>query len=289
MLLDGAWGTELQKVGLSPGEIADGWNLNRADRVARVARSYVDAGSAVILTNTFRANRVTLAGHELEPKVKDINFAGVQISRSASAGRASVFASMGPTGKLLMTGDITEEEVSAAFAEQAEALAQGGADGILIETMSDLAEATIALKAAKATALPIAVSMVFDSGKNQDRTFTGVTPEQAAKELTEADADIIGANCGRGIEAFVDLCRRLRANTDRPIWIKPNAGLPRATGDSIVYDTTPDFFAGQVPSLIAAGATFIGGCCGTSPEFIRAMSRLQDVHFAPHEAQANQL
>jgi len=288
VLLDGAWGTELQKMGLSPGEIADGWNLTHPDRVAQVARSYVEAGSAAILTNTFRANRVTLAGHELASKLKEINRAGVQISRSAAADRASVFASMGPSGKLLMTGDITEDEVFAAFAEQAESLSRSGADAILIETMSDLTEATIAVKAAKATGLPIAVSMVFDSGKNQDRTFTGVTPEQAAKALTSAGADVIGANCGKGIEAFLDVCRRLRATTDLPIWMKPNAGLPRAIGESIVYDTTPESFASHMPSLIAAGATLIGGCCGTSPEFIRAMStRLRDRDLAPHEAQAN--
>lgn len=288
VLLDGAWGTELQKMGLSPGEIADGWNLTHADRVAKVAQSYVEVGSAAILTNTFRANRVTLAGHELASRLKEVNRAGVQISRSATAGRAWVFASMGPTGKLLMTGDIAEDEVFAAFAEQAQSLAQAGPDALLIETMSDLAEATVALKAARTTGLPIAVSMVFDSGKNQDRTFTGVTPEQAARELTVAGADIIGANCGKGIEAFLDVCCRLRAATDRPIWMKPNAGLPRAIGESIVYDTTPESFASHIPPLIAAGATFIGGCCGTGPDFIRAMStRLRDRDLAPHEAQAN--
>lgn len=273
ILADGAWGTELQKIAFAPGEIADGWNLSHPERVEEVARCYVEAGSAIILTNTFRANRIALAGHELARRVKDLNRAGVEISRRAAGNRAYVFASMGPSGKLLMAEEIGEEELHAGFAEQANSLAEGGADALVIETMSDLAEAGIALEAAHATGLPVVVCMVFDSGKNQDRTLTGVTPEQAAKELTERGADVIGANCGRGIDAFLDVCRRMRAVTDRPIWIKPNAGLPRIAGDSVVYDMTPEAFASHVPLLIEAGAAFVGGCCGTTPRFIRAMSQ----------------
>ena len=273
ILTDGAWGTELQKLGLAPGEIGDGWNLFHPERVAEVARSYVEAGSAIILTNTFRANRVALAGHELAAKVKELNRAGVEISRRAAGNQARVFASMGPSGKLLVAEEIGEHELHDAFVEQANALAEGRPDALVIETMSDLAEAGIALDAARATGLPVVVCMVFDSGKNQDRTLTGVTPERAAKELTERGADVIGANCGKGIDAFVDVCRRLRAGTDRPIWIKPNAGMPRLAGDSVVYDTTPEAFASHVPDLLEAGAAFIGGCCGTNSQFIRAMAQ----------------
>jgi len=273
ILTDGAWGTELQKLGLAPGEIADGWNISHPERVVEVARSYVEAGSAIILTNTFRANRVALASHELARKVKELNRAGVEISRRAAGNRAHVFASIGPSGKLLMAEEVSEEELHSAFEEQANALAGGHPDALVIETMSDLAEATIALDAALATGLPVVVCMVFDSGKNQDRTLTGVTPERAAKELSERGADVIGANCGKGIDAFIDVCRRLRASTERPIWIKPNAGMPRLSGDSVVYDTTPEAFASPVPLLLEAGAAFVGGCCGTNPQFIRAMAQ----------------
>jgi methionine synthase I (cobalamin-dependent) len=273
LLTDGAWGTELQKMGLVPGEIADCWNISHPEKVAAVARSYVEAGSSVILTNTFRANRVALEGQDAATKVHALNRRGVEISRSAAGHQAHVFASMGPSGKLLMMEEITEKELFDAFAEQASALAEGGAEALVIETMSDLAEAGIALDAAKATGLPVAVCMVFDSGKDQDRTLTGVTPERAAKELTARGADVMGANCGKGIDRFTDVCRRLHASTDCPVWIKSNAGLPRVTGDTIVYDITPQKFASHVPRLVSSGASFVGGCCGTTPQFVRAMSQ----------------
>jgi len=273
VLTDGAWGTELQSMGLVPGELADGWNLSHPERVAAVAKSYVEAGSAVILTNTFRANRVALRHHESRGMVRELNRAGVEISRSAAGKHARVFASMGPSGKLLAAEEITVQELQEAFAEQANALAECGPDALVIETMSDLEEAGIALGAAKATGLPVVVCMVFDSGKNHDRTLTGVTVERAAQELSAGGADVVGANCGKGIDAFIEICRRLHASTDRPVWIKPNAGLPRVAGEAVVYDMTPSGFAGHVPPLVSAGATFVGGCCGTTPQFIRAMSQ----------------
>jgi 5-methyltetrahydrofolate--homocysteine methyltransferase len=272
VLTDGAWGTQLQRLGLAPGEIGDAWNLSQPEKVESVGRSYVDAGSALILTNTFRSNRLALRGHELASQILKLNLAGVEISRRAAGDRACVSGCIGPSGKLLIAGETTDKELRLAFDEQVQALAQAGSDALVIETMSDLQEACIALDAAKPTGLPVVVCMVFDSGKNQDRTLTGVTPEQAAEELTSRGADVIGANCGKGIEAFVDICRRLRAATDRPIWIKPNAGLPKLAGDSVVYETTPEEFASHVPRLLAAGANFIGGCCGTDPRFISAVA-----------------
>ncbi|MGD0537264.1 MAG: homocysteine S-methyltransferase family protein [Verrucomicrobiota bacterium] len=273
VVTDGAWGTELQARGLATGEFPDGWNLTHADCVAEVAQAYVAAGSRVILTNTFGANRVRLAGHALADQVVEINRRGVQISRRAAADRACVFASLGPSGKMLMTGETTEDELAAAFAEQARAVADGGVDAIVIETMSDLAEAKLALAAAKATGLPVVACMVFDAGKDKDRTMMGATPEQVARELTDAGADVIGANCGVGIERYVPVCRRLKAATDRPVWIKANAGLPAMVNGRIVYQTTPEVFASHVPELVKAGASFIGGCCGTSPAFIRAVKQ----------------
>lgn len=273
VLTDGAWGTELQKMGLAPGEIGDAWNLAHPEKVTAVARSYVDAGSRVILTNTFRSNRVALQNHHHASRLKEMNRAGVEISRSAAAQRAMVFACIGPSGKMLMAEEISEQELADAFGEQAQCLAEAGPDALVIETMSDLTEAGIALNAAKQTGLPVVVCMVFDSGKEQDRTLTGVTPERAAKELTARGADVIGANCGKGIDGFLGVCRRLHAATTLPIWIKSNAGMPRLSGDSIVYDMTPEAFARHLPSLISAGASFIGGCCGTDPMFIRAMEQ----------------
>jgi 5-methyltetrahydrofolate--homocysteine methyltransferase len=271
VVTDGAWGTELQARGLALGEFPDAWNLAHPARVAEVARGYVNAGSRIILTNTFGANRVRLGNHELAGKVVAINRTGVEISRRAAEDRACVFASMGPCGKMLMTDDISRDELRAAFDEQACALADGGADALVVETMSDLDEAILAVAAARATGLPVVACMVFDSGQHKDRTMMGQTPEQAAAVLTEAGADVIGANCGQGIAAFVSICRRLRVATDRPIWIKPNAGLPQIADGRTIYHATPASFASHVPALIEAGASFIGGCCGTNPDFIRAV------------------
>ena len=273
VLIDGAWGTTLQMQGLAAGEIGDLWNLSHPERVEAVARAYIDAGSRIILTNTFRANRIALDQHPERSRVEAINRAGVEISRRASRGRARVFASIGPSGKMLLTGEVDEAQLAAAFTEQCQALAAAGADGLVVETMTDLDEARIAVAAAATTGLPVVACMVFDSGKHQDRTMMGVTPEQAAVELTRAGAQVIGANCGIGIEAYIPVCAALASATSRPIWIKPNAGLPELVGGKVVYRMTPEAFASHAPALIAAGARFIGGCCGTTPEFLVALRR----------------
>jgi len=272
VVTDGAWGTELQKLGLSPGEHPDLWNLSHPDRVEQVAARYVEAGSDVILTNTFRSNRVALGAAGATADIPALNARGVEISRRAAGGRARVFASVGPSGKMLMTGEVTENELSSAFAEQCHALAGAGADALLIETMSDLDEARIAVKAARTTGLPVIASMVFDSGKDRDRTMMGATPEQAAAGLTEAGADVIGANCGLGIEGYIPVCGRLRKATTLPLWIKPNAGMPEMVDGRITYRTTPEQFASGARELRKAGADFIGGCCGTTPAFLRAVA-----------------
>jgi 5-methyltetrahydrofolate--homocysteine methyltransferase len=271
-ITDGAWGTELQARGLGLGEFPDLWNLTHPDRVLEVAQAYVGAGSQVILTNTFGANRIRLAEQGSAERVAEVNARGVEISLKGAAGRARVFASIGPTGKLLMNGDVTEDELRAAFTGQARALAAAHADGLVVETMSDLEEAKLAVAAARETGLPVVACMVFDSGKDKDRTMMGNTPEQAARALTEAGADVIGANCGQGVAGFVNICKRLHAATDRPVWIKANAGLPTLVDGRPKYTTTPQEFAGYVPALLEAGASFIGGCCGTSPAFITAIA-----------------
>jgi methionine synthase I (cobalamin-dependent) len=271
VITDGALGTQLQALGLAPGEHPDLWNLSHPERVQQVASAYVAAGSRIILTNTFRSNRIALAGHGGAERVGELNAAGVRIARAAAGSVCAVFASMGSSGKMLMSGDVSEEELSVAFAEQAGVLAQAGVDAIALETMTDLDETLIALRAAKLTGLPVVASMVFDSGKQKDRTMMGKTPEQVAAALTEAGADVIGANCGLGIDGYIPVCRRLKASSPLPIWIKPNAGLPSMVGGTIAYLTTAKEFAARVPELRAAGADFIGGCCGTTPEFIRSV------------------
>jgi methionine synthase I (cobalamin-dependent) len=279
VVADGAWGTQLQSLGLPPGDPPDFWNLSHPDRVREVAVRYVAAGSQVILTNTFRANAIALASRGAADKAVELNTAGVRISLLAAGGRALVFASIGPSGKMLAAGDVSEEALSGAFDEQARACKEAGANGLLIETMTDLDEALIALAAARRTGLPVAVSMVFDSGRDHDRTMMGTTPERVAAALTEAGADVVGANCGLGIDGYIPVCARLKKATHLPIWIKPNAGLPEMLDGHIVYRTTPEEFAARAPALRNSGADFIGGCCGTTPEFIRALTA--SLHPAP--------
>jgi len=265
---DGAWGTSLQAQGLPAGACPDEWNLSHPDAVLAVARRYVAAGSRIILTNTFGANRIALEKHGLAERAGEINRAGARLSGEAADGRALVFASVGPTGKLLLMGEVKEDAVCRAYEEQVRALAAGGADGLVIETMADLAEARLALLAAQGTGLPVVACMSFDAGPARTHTMMGVSAEEAARAFTKAGADAVGANCGRGIEGMAALCRTFRSVSALPIWIKGNAGMPRLDHERTVYDMTPEAFAAHVPELIEAGAAFIGGCCGTDAEFI---------------------
>ena len=271
VITDGAWGTQLQARGLASGACPEAWNTDHPDRVEEVARLYVEAGSDIILTNTFGGSRITLAGHGLADRAAELNRTGAELSVRAAGGRARVFGSIGPCGKLMMMGDVAPDEVADAFSEQAEALAAGGVDGIVIETMADLGEAEIAVQAAKATGLPVAACMVFDSGEDRCHTMMGVSPEQAAEGLAAAGADVVGANCGQPMESYLEICKRFRAASDLPIWLKPNAGSPELVEGKAAYSANPDEFAAQAPGLVEAGASFVGGCCGTGPDFIRAL------------------
>jgi len=268
VLTDGAWGTQIMKRGLQPGECPDSWNLTHPEQVEEVAREYVDAGSRIILTNTFGANRYVLGKFGLADKVAEINITGVEISKKAAGTRAYVFASMGPSGKLLLTKDVTEDDLREIFEEQAQAIAKAAPDAIVVETMMDLAEARIAATAAIQTGLPVIACMVFDSGKLKDRTMMGTTPEQVVEVFSRIGVDALGANCGQGIEGFIPICRRMRAVTELPLWMKPNAGLPERVEGQVVYRTTAQEFVRSVPELVHAGANFIGGCCGTDQAFI---------------------
>ncbi|MFW6171631.1 MAG: homocysteine S-methyltransferase family protein [Planctomycetota bacterium] len=271
VITDGAWRTQLQLHGLAGGGCPDQWNLSKPEIVERVPRDYVRAGSQIVLTNTFRANRIALESYALADQTVDINRIGVDISRRAVGDQAYVFATMGPSGKMLLMGEVSKEDLQQAFEEQANALAAAGTDAIVVETMADIEEAEVALRAAKNTGLPVVACVVFDSGPQGDCTMTGVTPEQAAQWLDSAGADVVGANCGSGIETHIGICQRMNAVTDKPLWIKPNAGTPEMINGEVTYRTEPREFAAHAPALVEAGAQFVGGCCGTGPEFIKAL------------------
>ena len=270
---DGAFGTELMKRGLAAGQAAELWNAEHADAVAAVAKSYVEAGSDILLTNTFGGSRIKLERAGLAARTAELNRCGVAIARQAAGRKAAGFASIGPTGEFLEPlGTLSEAQAVACFAEQIAACVAGGAQGIVIESMADLAEAKAGLAAARqACQLPVVVSMTFAYGAKGFATMMGVTPERAAKELDAAGADIIGANCGAGVHEAVEIARLLRAATKKPLWLKPNAGLPELVDGRTVFRETPEQFAAEAPRLVAAGANIIGGCCGTTPEHIRAI------------------
>jgi len=271
VITDGAWGTQLQERGLPVGSAPDPWNLTHPDIVLQVARAYVEAGSRIILTNTFGASRIALERHGLANEAEKINRAGAEISRRAAEGQALVFGSIGPTGKLVTMGEISADETAVAFEEQVAGLVGGGVDGFVIETMSDLEEASLAVRCAAATGLPVVACMTYGAGKSGDRTIMGTTPEQAAEGLLTAGAHIVGTNCGHGPAAMRPIVARLRKATGRPIWAKPNAGLPTMVDGRAVYQQTPEAFVEEAVGLVEAGAGFVGGCCGTGPEFIRGL------------------
>jgi 5-methyltetrahydrofolate--homocysteine methyltransferase len=269
---DGAWGTQLQAAGLPPDACPDLWNLENPQAVEAVARGYVQAGSRIILSNTFRANRFSLANWGLGERVAEIAQAGAAISRRAAGQAVKVFASIGPTGKIVMMGEVSAEDIYAAFAEQAGGLARGGADAILCETFTELEEAMLAVRAAREkTELPVVVSMTFDSGPEKTATMMGTTPADLAAAAIEAGAAAVGANCGAGPEHYVKVAGLLRQASELPIWIKPNAGVPALRDGRTVFPLGPEEFAAFVPALVKAGANFIGGCCGTTPDHVRAI------------------
>jgi len=272
--LDGAWGTELARLGLPAGDVPETWNLSQAEKVAEVPRAYADAGARIVLTNTFGGSRIKLEKAGLGGSVREINEAGARISRQAVSGAAFVFASVGPTGEFLEPlGSITAAQMTEVFEEQIRALVAGGADGIVVETMTDIEEAVCGLRAARRVApeKPVAVSLTFDKGAQGYATMMGVTPRAAAERLKAEGADIIGTNCGNGIETMIEIVAELRAHTATPLWARPNAGMPQLVDGRTVFPESAEAMARKVPRLAAAGAVLIGGCCGTTPGHIAAM------------------
>jgi 5-methyltetrahydrofolate--homocysteine methyltransferase len=273
---DGAWGTEMQKLGAKAGQMCDTWNVDEPDKVLSVAKSYVDAGAHIILTNTFNSNRIVLAKHGIPERAAELTRTGAEISKRAALGKAYVFGSIGPCGKMVMMGEISEAEVEEAAAEQARAMEEGGADAIVIETQTDLMEAEAALRGCLAAcSLPVGVSFTFDSGKDNAFTMMGVNQEKAYAMAKRVGASFVGANCGAGIETFVKIAELYtQCGKELPIWIKGNAGKPTVGPDGrSVYSAPPEMYSNVVAPLLAAGARFMGGCCGSNPNHIRAMAQ----------------
>ena len=271
---DGATGTYLQAHGLEPGGCPEEFNLSHPEVVRGMAQAYFGAGSEMVLTNSFGANRFMLGKYGHGDKVSEVNRLAAEHARSQAPQGGFVIGSVGPTGEFLgPLGEVTEEEMLAAFVEQVTALEAGGADGVVIETMTAVEEARLAIRATREhTKLAVLSTMVFDKGPRGFFTMMGVTPERSVKELIDAGADVVGTNCGNGSDLMVELARDLRQATDAPLLVHSNAGIPSMIRGEIVYPETPDYMAERFNELADLGINIIGGCCGTGPEHIRVFS-----------------
>ncbi len=278
LISDGATGSYLQQHGLGDGDPEE-FNVSHPDIVKGMARAYFDAGSDMVLTNSFGGTRIRQRHYGFEERVREFNKLAAEHARSQAPPGCFVVGSVGPTGEVidnpLKESPVTENEVYEAFAEQITALAEGGVDAVDIETMLDVREARLAIKAAKDnTDLLVISTMFFDKGPRGFFTMMGTTPQRAVKELIDAGADIVGANCGNGIDVMVELARELRAATDVYILIHSNAGIPATRGGEVIYPETPDYLAERFKQMVDIGVNIVGGCCGTGPDHIRALAKM---------------
>jgi 5-methyltetrahydrofolate--homocysteine methyltransferase len=282
LLSDGAMGTQLQLAGLPPGGCGESWNLDQPERVLAIQRAYVDAGADCLTTNTFGASRIMLERHG-EPRVPEVNAAAVEIARRAFGDRDGfVLGDIGPFGGLLEPyGEMPADRVAAAFAEQARALVEAGADAIIVETQTAFEELKLAIQAAReAGAACVIGSMAFDvmHDGREVRTMMGIAPEAAAEFMAEHGVDIAALNCGTGVDMLkaADTVRRYRSACNLPVMAQPNAGQPVLENMQVVYKQTPEEMAADLPELLAAGARIVGGCCGSTPEHLRQLRRTLD-------------
>ena len=274
LISDGATGTYLQARGLEPGGCPEELNAGRPELVRGMAADYFEAGSDMVLTNSFGGNRFMLKKYGYGDRVLELNRLAAEHARSAALPGGYVVGSVGPSGEFLEPlGEVTQEEMLEAFVEQVTALEAGGADAVVVETMTALEEATLAVRAVKEnTNLPAIATMVFDKGPRGFFTMMGVTPARAAAELGAAGADVVGSNCGNGIEGMLAVAREMRQATDGYMLIHSNAGLPELRNGEVVYPEGPDWMAERFQALVDEGVSIVGGCCGTTPDHIRALS-----------------
>ena len=280
VLGDGAVGTLLRGKGLGAGEPPESFNLTRPDVVEWAAAAYVDAGSEIVQTNTLGGNEIRLALFGLADRADEIHRAAVAAARRGARGRALVAGTCGPTGlRLKPDGGALRNLIRDAFERQMAALLDSGVDMFIIETMTDLEEALVALEAAREAAgdgFPVAVTMAFAPAESGFATACGDRVEACASALAAAGADIVGSNCGREPADMIGIAADFREHTDLPLLIQPSAGLPRMDGEEAVYPVGPDLLARTAKELLKVGVSVLGGCCGTTPEHIRALRRVID-------------
>jgi 5-methyltetrahydrofolate--homocysteine methyltransferase len=273
LVADGAIGTNLQAQGLDLGVPPEDWVLDEPEKILALHRAFVDAGSDIILTCTFGGTRIRMRESKYLERVAELNTRATQIACQAAQGRALVAGSMGPTGLLVEPlGELTHDQVADAYAEQATALEQGGVDLLLLETFFALEEAQAAIDGVqRASKLPLVVSFSYDQA---GKTMMGVSPTQVARALAPRGVAAIGANCGKSLEEMEKVLSEYAAlNLGVPLWIKPNAGLPRMDGDHSVYDLTPAMMGEAIARFVKMGARIVGGCCGNTPAHVAAIAR----------------
>jgi len=279
LVCDGATGTMLFARGLEPGACPDAVALSRRELLEDIAKLYFEAGAEIVETCTFGASPLKLAHYDLDTQTEEINREAVVAVRAVVGDQAYVGASVGPSGKILQPyGDVSETQVYDSYRRQMESLICAGVDCVLIETMLDINEAKLAIKAAKdiSTDLPVTATMTFDATPRGFYTIMGVDVAAAVAGLVDAGADVIGSNCGNGIDKMVEIARAFRDVTDHPLIIQSNAGLPEIENGNVVYRETPAFMAERVQELLEIGVSIIGGCCGTTPEHVRAFRAVVD-------------
>jgi 5-methyltetrahydrofolate--homocysteine methyltransferase len=284
LLCDGAMGTELQHRGLKVGDCPEEYNLTHPEVIQAIHKDYYEAGSDIVETNTFGASLLRLKFYDLDNKVRDINLAGVENAKAVCPKNKFIAGSIGPLGELLEPiGTISENDAWEIFGEQANILEEGGVHIIFVETMMAIEEAVIAVKAAKEnTSLPIVASMTFELGKTGLKTPWGVDVQTAVNELTNAGADIIGSNCGKGFDEMIQVISEMKKITTKPILAQSNAGIPELVDGNLHYIETPEMIAPKVLGLLKSGVNILGGCCGTNPSHIKKMREVLDLFLSSH-------